>query len=89
MKPRRFARHRRPEPAPPPPTLDRAIHELLIAIRDEPAESVGRRTGLSGQTIRNMRSTKTKYPRHTTLERIARAVGLEFRLLRSNQTTED
>jgi len=70
------------------PDRDRMVFEVLHAIKGKSATEVARDTYVSPQTIRNWRKSGgsgTRYPQHHTLAAVARTVGLEFKLVRTNQ----
>lgn len=63
------------------PERDRAIFEVLRAIKDMKTGQIARRTYVAASTINNWRNNKTKYPQHHTLAAVARVAGLEYRLV--------
>lgn len=63
------------------PERDREIFKVLRAIRGRNASEVAAKCRISAQTIRNMRSGRTRYPQHYTLSEIARAAGLRYTLI--------
>lgn len=75
---------KKPSRRPHKPERDRAIHEVLVAIKGIPATQIAAKTWVSHSTISRWRNGQTRYPSHTTLEAVARTVGLEFKLVRSN-----
>lgn len=71
--------------APSRPDRDRMVFEVLRAIKGKSAAEVARKTYVSPQTIRNWRKVNgTRYPQAHTMAAVARVVGLELRLVRSN-----
>ena len=70
------------------PERDRDIFKVLRAIRGKSASEVSRQTYVCAQTIRNMRSGQTKFPRHSTLAGIAHTVGMQFVLLDEDEARE-
>lgn len=76
------------------PERDRAVFELLRAIKGLSAREVAEKASygkgcgtVTKATIYNWRKAKngTRYPRHLTMVAVARAVGLEYKLLRTNE----
>jgi hypothetical protein len=76
------------------PDRDRAIFELLRAIKGRTAKEIAEKASygkgcgnVTQATIYNWRKAKnaTRYPRHLTMVAVARAVGLEYKLLRTNK----
>jgi len=78
------------------PERDRAVFELLRAIKGKTAREISERAtygrglgNVTKATIYNWRKTEgVRYPQHLTMVAVARAVGLEYKLLRTN-TDED
>lgn len=68
----------------PLPEFDRAVNDIIQAIRGIPATEIMRRTKgqVSDRTVHNLRKGPrnggTKWPRHYTVTRMLNAVGLEF-----------
>lgn len=66
------------------PEYDRAIFEVLHAIRDLTSKEVAAKTYVSAKTIdnwrRGWRNGGTRYPQHHTLAAVAAVVGLEYKL---------
>lgn len=63
------------------PERDRAIFEVLRAIRDRKSSEVAGKTYVAASTIANWRSGRTRYPQHHTLAAVAKVAGLEYRLV--------
>lgn len=66
------------------PERDRALFAVLRVIRGETPSTVGKRAGVSPATILNwrgeVRSGGTRFPQFYTLNRVAKAYGMEFKL---------
>ena len=67
------------------PERDRAIFAVLHHVRGIANAEVARRSGLSAQTIKNWRTPiaagGTRFPQFYTLNRVAKAFGMEFKLV--------
>ncbi len=78
------------------PERDRAVFELLRAIRGKSAKEISERAtygkglgNVTKATIYNWRKSEgVRYPQHLTMVAVARAVGLEYKLLRTNEDKE-
>lgn len=66
------------------PERDRAIFSVLRAMRDRSPKDIAAKAGVSPQTIakwkRPVAQGGTRYPQFWTLNRVANACGMEFRL---------
>jgi hypothetical protein len=79
------------------PERDRAVHELLQALKSMSAKEIaekasyGRGFGkVSMGTIYKLRRVDgTRYPRHMTMVAMARATGMEYKLLKVNAPSQD
>lgn len=67
---------------------DRDIFLLLRQIKGVPNKDVSRKAGIAYATIANMRKPAsrggTRYPRHETMSKIAKAFGMRWRLTDSH-----
>lgn len=70
------------------PERDRAMFAVLRAIRGKSNAEVSHASGISAQTIANWRapvaSGGTKFPQFWTLQQVAKAHGMEFKLIESS-----
>ena len=71
-------KHKRP----PKPEADRAVFELMRAMRGWKTADIYRKLPfhLANSTIAKIRNRRTRYPSHLTGVAIARAVGLRYEL---------
>lgn len=71
------------------PEYDRAVFEVLHAIRDRSSVDVAREAGISDQTVRKLRWGPkyggTRRPTHMTLDRLARVAGLAYKLVDADE----
>ena len=64
------------------PDRDRAIHQVLQAVREMTPGQISRNCFVSESTIRNWRRVNgVRYPQHVTLSAVARLAGLRYDLI--------
>lgn len=70
------------------PERDRAIFAVLRSLRGMSNAEISAKSGVSAQTIAKWRAPVatggTKYPQFITLQAVAKACGMEFRLVERN-----
>lgn len=73
------------------PAYDRTVFDILHAAKGIPAKEIAEKTFISVQTIYNMRKGPkfggTRYPRMLTMTAIAKAIGLEFILVKADSNS--
>ena len=69
-------------------TRDREVFELLRAVREKTNKEVAEKAGISPSTIANWRRPVqqggTRRPQFYTMQRVARAAGMAFKLVPQN-----
>lgn len=69
------------------PERDKAVFELLRAMRGLRNCEIAKKTFVSPSTISNLRTRRTRYPQHLTMVAIAEAIGMQYTLTEKQDAT--